>query len=115
MADPADERELVISEVNLILDEINKLYLQPRGLNIYDMWRDALRSNPKIATQIWHKEELLQRRLYIEVDESTTDQDVRAALRLIRAKLKKDRWLVPWAADAATREAIIDAREERTS
>jgi hypothetical protein len=111
LADPADERELVMSEVNLILDEINRLHLQPLGLDIHDMWRDALRSNPKIATQIWYKEELLQRRLYIEVNESTTDQDVRAALRLIRAKLKKDRWLVPWAADAATREAIIDARE----
>jgi hypothetical protein len=55
---------------------------------------------------------LLEKRLYIEVDESTTDQDVRAALRLIRAKLKKGRWLVPLAADAATREAIIDAREK---
>jgi hypothetical protein len=111
LADPADERELVMSEVNLILDEINRLYLQPRGLDIHDMWRDVLRSSPNIATQIWYKEELLQRRLYIEVDESTTDQDVRAALRLIRAKLKKDRWLVPGAADAATREAIINARE----
>src|SRR5215217_8800155 len=79
LADPADERELVMSEVNLILDEINRRYLQPRGLDINDMWRDALRSNPKIATRIWYKEELLQRRLYIEVDESTTDQDVRAA------------------------------------
>jgi len=52
LADPADERQLVISEVNPILDEINKHYLQPRGLDIHDMWRDALRSNPKIATQI---------------------------------------------------------------
>jgi hypothetical protein len=111
LADPADERELVMSEVNLILDEINRLYLQPRGLDIHDMWRDVLSSSSNIATQIWYKEEVLQRRLYIEVDESTTDQDVRAALRLIRAKLKKDRWLVPWAADAATREAIIDERE----
>lgn len=37
LADPADERELVMSEVNLILDEINRLYLQPRGLDIHDM------------------------------------------------------------------------------
>ena len=55
LADPADERELVMSEVNLILDEINTLYLQPRGLDIHDMWRDVLRSSPNIATQIWYK------------------------------------------------------------
>ena len=110
LADPTDERALVMAQVILILDEMNERYIQPLGLDIHDMWRDVLQSSPHIARQIWQKEELLQKRLYIEVDESTTDQDVRAAHRLIRAKQKRERWLVPLAADADTRQAILDAR-----
>ena len=110
LADPTEERALVMWQVNLILDEINKRHLQALGLDIHDLWRDVLRSSPHITSQIWQKEELLQKCLYIEVDESTTDQDVRAAHRLIRAKQKRERWLVPLAADAAAGQAILDAR-----
>jgi hypothetical protein len=81
--DSADLRDMIMSQVHLILDEINKHYLQALGLDVHAMWQDVT-SKPDVIREIYRQEELLRERLYIEVFEHTTDKDVRAARRAIR-------------------------------
>jgi hypothetical protein len=81
--DSADLRDMIMSQVDLILDEINKHYLQALGLDVHAMWQDVT-SKPDVIREIYRQEELLRERLYIEVFEHTTDKDVRAARRAIR-------------------------------
>jgi hypothetical protein len=110
--DSADLRDMITSQVDLILDEINKHYLQDLGLDIHAMWQDVT-SKPEIIREIYRQEELLRERLYIEVYEHTTDRDVRAARRAIRAMQERDRFSVPAAADLATRREIFQEKQIR--
>jgi len=113
LADPGAEGSLVMSQVNLILEEINKRHLQPLGLNIHDMWQDALQNSFDTMVEIYRKEELLQRRLYIEVNAHTTDEDVKAARRMIRSKQEQERWRVPLVASDTEAQQIARDKQER--
>jgi hypothetical protein len=110
--DSADLRDMIMSQVDLILDEINKHHLQALGLDVHAMWQDVT-SKPDVIREIYRQEELLRKRLYIEVFEHTTDKDVRAARRAIRVMQEKDRFLVPGAADPATRLEILKGKQNR--
>jgi hypothetical protein len=110
--DSADLRDMIMSQIDLILDEINKHYLQALGLDVHAMWQDVT-SKPDVMNEIYRQEELLRERLYIEVFEHTTDKDVRAARRAIRARQERDRFLVPAAADPATRLEILQEKQNR--
>jgi hypothetical protein len=110
--DSADLRDMIMSQIDLILDEINKHYLQALGLDAHAMWQDVT-SKPDVMNEIYRQEELLRERLYIEVFEHTTDKDVRAARRAIRARQERDRFLVPAAADPATRLEILQEKQNR--
>jgi hypothetical protein len=110
--DSADLRDMIMSQVDLILDEINKHYLQDLGLDIHAMWQDVT-SKPDVMSEIYRQEELLRERLYIEVFEHTTDKDVRAARRAIRVMQERDRFRVPAAADPATRLEIFEEKQNR--
>jgi hypothetical protein len=101
-----------MSQVHLILDEINKHHLQPLGLDVHAMWQDVL-YKPDVVKEIYRQEELLNKRQYIEVHEHTTDKDVRAARRVIRAMQERDRFRVPGAADPATRLQILKEKQNR--
>jgi hypothetical protein len=108
--DSADLRDMIMSQVDLILDEINKHYLQDLGLDVHAMWQDVA-SKPDVMNEIYRQEELLRQRLYIEVHEHTTDKDVRAARRAIRVIQERDRFRVPGAADPATRLEILKEKQ----
>jgi len=110
--DSADLRNMIMSQVDLILDEINKHYLQDLGLDVHAMWQDVA-SKPDVMNEIYRQEELLRKRLYIEVFEHTTDKDVRAARRAIRVMQERDRSLVPRAADPAIRREIFEEKQNR--
>ena len=110
--DSADLRDMIMSQVDLILDEINKHYLQDLGLDVHAMWQDVA-SKPDVMNEIYRQEELLRQRLYIEVFEHTTDKDVRAARRAIRAMQERDRFRVPRAADPAIRREIFEEKQNR--
>jgi hypothetical protein len=110
--DSADLREMIMSQVDLILDEINKHHLQDLGLDVHAMWQDVT-SKPDVISEIYRQEELLRQRLYIEVFEHTTDNDVRAARRAIRAMQERARFSVPAAADPATRLEIFQEKQNR--
>jgi hypothetical protein len=110
--DSADLRDMIMSQIDLILDEINKHYLQALGLDVHAIWQDVT-SKPDVMNEIYRQEELLRERLYIEVFEHTTDKDVRAARRAIRARQERDRFLVPAAADPATRLEILQEKQNR--
>jgi hypothetical protein len=110
--DSADLRDMIMAQVDLILDEINKNYLQALGLDIHAMWQDVT-SKPDVMSEIYRQEELLRQRLYIEVYEHTTDKDVRAARRAIRAMQQRARFRVPAAADPATRLEIFREKQNR--
>jgi hypothetical protein len=110
--DSADLRDMIMSQVDLILDEINKHHLQALGLDVHAMWQDVT-SKPDVVREIHRQEELLRERLYIEVFEHTTDKDVRAARRAIRIMQERDRFLVPGAADPATRLEIFQEKQNR--
>jgi hypothetical protein len=110
--DSADLRDMIMSQVDLILDEINKHYLQDLGLDVHAMWQDVT-SKPDVIREIHRQEELLRERLYIEVFEHTTDSDVRAARRAIRAMQERERFSVPAAADSATRREIFQEKQKR--
>ena len=85
-------------------------HLQALGLDVHAMWQDVL-YKPHVAREIYQQEELLKKRQYIEVHEHTTDEDVRAARRVIRAIQDKDRFLVPLVADPATRLEIFQEKQ----
>jgi hypothetical protein len=110
--DSGELRDMIMSQVDLILDEINKHYLQDLGLDVHAMWQDVT-SKPHVIREIYRQEELLRKRLYIEVFEHTTDKDVRAARRAIRVMQERDRFLVPGAADPATRLEIFQEKQNR--
>jgi hypothetical protein len=110
--DSGELRDMIMSQVHLILDEINKHHLQPLGLDVHAMWQDVLHK-PDVVREIYRQEELLRKRQYIEVHEHTTDEDVRAARRVIRAMQERDRFRVPVAADPATRLAILKEKQDR--
>jgi hypothetical protein len=110
--DSADLRDMIMSQVDLILDEINKHHLQALGLDVHAMWQDVT-SRPDVIQEIYRQEELLNKRLYIEVFEHTTDEDVRAARRGIRATQERDRFRIPLAVDSATRLEILEEKQNR--
>lgn len=105
-------RDMIMSQVHLILDEINRHHLQALGLDVHAMWQDVLHKTD-VVREIYRQEECLKKRQYIEVYEHTTDEDVRAARRVIRARQDKDRFLVPAAADPATRLEILQEKQNR--
>src|SRR5215211_56713 len=111
-ADSGELRGMIMSQVRLILDEINRHHLQALGLDVHAMWRDVL-YRPDVVGEIFRQEECLKTQLYIEVHEHTTDEDVRAARRVIRARQDKDRFLVPAAADPATHLEIFEMKQNR--
>ncbi len=108
--DSGELRDMIMSQVHLILDEINKHHLQALGLDIHAMWQDVLHK-PDVVREIYRQEELLNKRQYIEVHEHTTDKDVRAARRVIRAIQDITRFRVPAAADPATRLEILKKQQ----
>jgi hypothetical protein len=108
--DSGELRDMIMSQVDLILDEINRHHLQALGLDVHAMWQDVL-YKPDVIKEICRQEELLRKRLYIEVHEHTTDKDVRAARRVVRARQERDRFRVPGAADSATRLEILQEKQ----
>lgn len=69
-----------------IIAEVGEKFLEPRGLDIREMVREALKSNPQIWAELREWEERhnpLQ--WYIQVDEQTSKDDVAAARRQIAA------------------------------
>jgi hypothetical protein len=108
--DSGELREMIMAQVDLILDEINRHHLQALGLDVHAMWRDVL-SKPDVVGEIYRQEECLKERQYIEVHEHTTDEDVRAARRVLRAIQDRDRFRVPLAADPATRLEILQEKQ----
>jgi hypothetical protein len=111
-ADSGELRAMIRSQVHLILDEINRHHLQALGLDVHAMWQDVVRK-PDVVSEIYRQEECLKQRPYIEVHEHTTDEDVRAARRVIRAMQERDRFFVPEAADPATRLEILQEKQNR--
>ncbi len=111
-ADSAELREMIMSQVHLILDRINRHHLQALGLDVHAMWH-TVTSKPDVIREIYRQEELLKTQLYIEVHEHTTDEDVRAARRVIRAMQERDRFSVPAAADPATLAEYGEASARR--
>jgi hypothetical protein len=71
-ADAGDLRAMIMDQVHLVLDGINRYYLQALGLDVHAMWQDVL-YKPEVVREIHRQEECLTRRLYIEVHEHTTD------------------------------------------
>jgi hypothetical protein len=108
--DSAELRSMIMSQVHLILDEINRHHLQALGLDVHAMWQDVLHK-PDVVREIYRQEECLKKRQYIEVHEHTTDEDVRAARRVIRAMQDRDRFRVPLAADPVTRLEILQEKQ----
>jgi len=108
--DSGELRDMIMSQVHLILDEINRHHLQTLGLDVHTMWQDVLHK-PDVVREIYRQEECLKKRPYIEVHEHTTDEDVRAARRVIRARQDRDRFRVPLAADPATRLEILQEKQ----
>jgi hypothetical protein len=99
-----------MAQVHLILDEINRHHLQALGLDVHAMWHDVVRKSD-VVIEIYRQEELLKQRQYIEVHEHTTDEDVRAARRVIRAIQDRDRFRVLQAADPATRLKMLQEKQ----
>lgn len=111
-ADAGELRAMIMDQVHLVLDGINRYHLQALGLDVHAMWQDVL-YKPEVVQEIFRQEECLTRRLYIEVHEHTTEKDVEAAHRMIRAKQDRDRFSVPAAADQATRRRILQEKLNR--
>jgi hypothetical protein len=109
-ADSGELRDMIMAQVHLILDEINRHHLQALGLDVHAMWHDVVRKSD-VVIEIYRQEELLKQRQYIEVHEHTTDEDVRAARRVIRAIQDRDRFRVLQAADPATRLKMLQEKQ----
>ena len=110
--DSGELREMIMAQVDLILDEINRHHLQALGLDVHAMWQDVVHK-PEVVREIYRQEECLKTQLYIEVHEHTTDEDVRAARRVIRATQERDRFRIPLAVDSATRLEILEEKQNR--
>jgi len=111
-ADAGELRAMIMDQVHLVLDGINRYHLQALGLDVHAMWQDVL-YKPEVVREIHRQEECLTRQLYIEVHEHTTDKDVQAVRRAIRVMQERDRSLVPGAADPATRLKIYQEKQNR--
>lgn len=67
------------------IQEIGKRYLEPLGIDIHSMLYDVLEDG--LEDEYHEKLSRIKARPYIEVDEYTTEEDVKKARRAIRATL----------------------------
>jgi hypothetical protein len=82
-ADPDEIRRIEIECWTAGLDKLDDLHLQHLGLNLADMIEDVHRKFPEIRRVRAEKLHYLNKRRYIEVDEHTTEDEVRKAFRML--------------------------------
>jgi hypothetical protein len=82
-ADPVEIRRVETEYWTALLDKLEELYLQPLGLVLADMLEDVRQRFPDIRLSRIEKPNRLKKRRYIEVDEHTTEDDVRKAFRML--------------------------------
>jgi len=83
MHDPYEERGVAERAWSLIFEAVFELYLEPQGLARDDVLQKIHEARPEIREtrdQEWHD---LRLRTYIEVNENTTWEDVKAAFKMI--------------------------------
>ncbi len=83
LADPVEARRVETEYWTALLGKLEELHLRPRGLNLADMIEDVHQKFPEIRrtrAEVIHR---LNRRRYIEVDESTKRDDVLAAFKML--------------------------------
>jgi hypothetical protein len=74
-----------------ILQRIGDRYLKPQGIDIWDLYYEVRKDSPDIAATYAEMHRSNLPKLYIRVEEWTTESDVRNAFRLIRQTQPKAR------------------------
>lgn len=88
MVDPVDIEHIETEYWATLLDKLEELYLRPLGHNLSDMLEDVHQKFPEIRRTRREKARHLKQRRYIEVDEYTYEEDVRAAFSKLAASHK---------------------------
>lgn len=81
--DPVEVRRVETEYWTALLDKLEALHLQPRGLNLVDMIEDVHQRFPDIRRTRAEAMNRLNKRRYIEVDEHTKEPDVRQAFKML--------------------------------
>lgn len=84
LADPTEARLIEAWLYTTVLERIGERYLEPLGLNIWDLYREVWESSSDVHAELAERNRQNAPKLYIDVSETTTENDARNAFRLIR-------------------------------
>jgi hypothetical protein len=87
--DPVEVRRVETEYWTALLDKLEELHLQPRGLNLADIIEDIHQKFPNIRRTRAEAMIRLNKRRYIEVDDYTKEADVREAFKMLTEAHKK--------------------------
>lgn len=83
LLDPAETRQIEAEHWTMLLEKLDEKHLQPLGLSLGDLLADIHEQFPEIRQTKRQKMDELKRGHFIEVDEYTTEEDVRKAFRAL--------------------------------
>jgi hypothetical protein len=84
LADPSEARQIEAWLYRTMMQRIGERYLEPLGLDIWELYREVWESSPDVRAELVEMQKQNTSKLYIDVSETTTENDVRNAFRLIR-------------------------------
>lgn len=84
LADPTEAGLIEAWLYRTIMQRIGERYLEPLGLDIWELYREVWEGSPDVHADLIEMRRQNAPKLYIDVSETTTENDVRNAFRLIR-------------------------------